>query len=342
MSYQGDKNQAGQPHGKGKYNWPTGDSYEGDWNNGQITGKGIYRFHNGSAYDGDFVQAKKHGKGTWIADFGYQQGEFRNDHFVQGTTWYYNGNKHEGYWEGGDFQGQGCFYDAASNSYFYGNFNRGNRVSGFWLRDGNHFRGDFTNGQFSSGIYTWPDGHSKQCRFINGQMDQKSAVKLEDHIPEWPMPKTFYNSTPWPSKLITKPPPNLPVPTLPATGTVGSGGHTVEPAKVGAAKAAFQNQSSSPASKPQSVTTAKGPSSANRGPPAVSHQPPAPKPTPAAPAHRGPPAVSHQPPAHHQPPPAVHSPPSSYKNRSSSSSSSDDRKKIFLLPPSQTSHSIYI
>jgi hypothetical protein len=138
-----------------------------------MTGKGIYQFENGNCYEGDFIQGKKNGKGTSINQAYIQQGEFRNDDLVSGTTWYHDGTKHEGSWDNGLVSGQGCYYDSKQKSYFYGTFKQGQRTKGHWAKDGNMFFGDFVNGAFSSGTYTWPDGASRQCKWVNGQMDQK-------------------------------------------------------------------------------------------------------------------------------------------------------------------------
>lgn len=61
-------------HGKGKYHFNDGSTYEGDWERDHMHGTGTYRFTaesdssesnamNGSYYEGQFLGDKFHGKG---------------------------------------------------------------------------------------------------------------------------------------------------------------------------------------------------------------------------------------------------------------------------------------
>ena len=52
-------------HGYGKYIWPNGDIYVGQWNMGRKHGKGKYMLANGSIYDGNYVNDVNEGKGTF-------------------------------------------------------------------------------------------------------------------------------------------------------------------------------------------------------------------------------------------------------------------------------------
>ena len=58
----------GNKHGKGVYRWPNGDSYEGDWVNGKRTGRGVFRWPNGNIYDGDFLDSKMSSGQMFLAD----------------------------------------------------------------------------------------------------------------------------------------------------------------------------------------------------------------------------------------------------------------------------------
>jgi len=59
-------------NGKGTYAWINGDSYEGDYINGNITGQGIYIWGgNGDKYIGGFINGKQNGKGTF---YNYEKG----------------------------------------------------------------------------------------------------------------------------------------------------------------------------------------------------------------------------------------------------------------------------
>ncbi len=50
--------------GQGTYEFPNGDTYEGEWANGKRSGLGIMRFANGSKYVGDFHNDEYGGEGT--------------------------------------------------------------------------------------------------------------------------------------------------------------------------------------------------------------------------------------------------------------------------------------
>ena len=60
----------GQPHGTGVYNWPTGELYEGDFFNGVKCGKGLWRKQknvpNCNQYEGEYKNDVKHGYGVYI------------------------------------------------------------------------------------------------------------------------------------------------------------------------------------------------------------------------------------------------------------------------------------
>ena len=108
-------------HGKGKYVWPDGEFYEGDWANGvrhghgkysyangnvyigdftenSITGTGRMEYHDGRVYDGDWVHGLKHGKGKLTCPDGtVYDGDWEEDemtgktHFVNSSGVIYDG-----------------------------------------------------------------------------------------------------------------------------------------------------------------------------------------------------------------------------------------------------------
>ena len=56
--------QAGKRHGTGRYTWPNGDVYDGEWADGVQSGTGVKTYCNGDQYTGSWSNNKKHGKGT--------------------------------------------------------------------------------------------------------------------------------------------------------------------------------------------------------------------------------------------------------------------------------------
>ena len=55
----------GNYNGKGKFVFPSGDEFEGDFADGVPNGKGTYKFSNGDVYVGDFKNGKRDGFGIW-------------------------------------------------------------------------------------------------------------------------------------------------------------------------------------------------------------------------------------------------------------------------------------
>src|SRR4051812_31675780 len=73
----GQFNQQGKHHGKGKYFFRNGDTYEGEWQNGIqplmclnfagfFHGQGIFNRSNGDYYTGQFKKDVFHGKGVYV------------------------------------------------------------------------------------------------------------------------------------------------------------------------------------------------------------------------------------------------------------------------------------
>ena len=68
-------------NGKGTYTWDNGDTYEGDWVDGDRTGKGKSTFANGDTYEGDWVDGYRAGKGksTWA------NGDIEEGYYLDGV-----------------------------------------------------------------------------------------------------------------------------------------------------------------------------------------------------------------------------------------------------------------
>ena len=98
-------------HGNGKmifYN-NNGDSYEGQFTNGEITGKGFYIWKNKHTYFGDFVAGKMHGKGLYKWTDGNQyEGEYINNiKEGQGEFKWKDGRIYKGNFKNGKPHGKG-------------------------------------------------------------------------------------------------------------------------------------------------------------------------------------------------------------------------------------------
>ena len=92
--YEGDKNHAGKPHGKGNMTFQNGNFYSGHWFKGVLHGYASARIlvdsHSQSykEYVGEFQNGKQHGQGK----FTWPDGEF-----------------YEGQWKNGLFHGDGIY-----------------------------------------------------------------------------------------------------------------------------------------------------------------------------------------------------------------------------------------
>lgn len=75
--YKGERNEAGEPHGRGEFTFATGNRFEGEVQNGQPHGQGQYSFANGNVYDGEFEGGKPHGVGMYrFASGNSYEGDF--------------------------------------------------------------------------------------------------------------------------------------------------------------------------------------------------------------------------------------------------------------------------
>ncbi len=71
-------------HGKGKYTWPNGRVYEGDYTYDKKEGHGVYRWPDGRKYEGGWKNGKQDGEGTYTnASGSTKRGVWRNGKRVQ-------------------------------------------------------------------------------------------------------------------------------------------------------------------------------------------------------------------------------------------------------------------
>jgi hypothetical protein len=119
--YEGESNEHGMRHGKGRLTFANGDVYQGDFADDQMHGQGRYMYSNRSIYDGSFVEGQQHGSGTyeWAVGTRYV-GPFANGqpHGHSGTLYFdFKGNaaasRANSYtckWVNGQLAGKGGMY----------------------------------------------------------------------------------------------------------------------------------------------------------------------------------------------------------------------------------------
>lgn len=131
--FEGERNEAGKFHGKGKMTFASGDIYEGDWANGEMNGQGTMTFAgiDGGSYVGEWHDGKFAGKGVL--------------HFA-------SGNRFEGEFKDGKEHGHGTLHYA-----------RGKRQK---------FEGEWENGNRSGfGVMTYANGESEEGEYTDGALD---------------------------------------------------------------------------------------------------------------------------------------------------------------------------
>ena len=75
-------------HGKGIYQFSSGDVYEGSFTNGLFNGFGVYRFPDGSLYEGEWQDNMMHGAGYYLDKYQRRfEGEFLYGTFNSAMTY---------------------------------------------------------------------------------------------------------------------------------------------------------------------------------------------------------------------------------------------------------------
>lgn len=94
--------QNGQPHGHGTYTWglepahisqyPVYNKYVGDFVAGKRQGFGIFQYASGASYKGQWQNNMKHGEGQYISENGRNYvGRFEKDRMVEQFTMFRGG-----------------------------------------------------------------------------------------------------------------------------------------------------------------------------------------------------------------------------------------------------------
>ena len=167
------------PEGSGKYVWPDGCVYEGEWRRGMRHGNGKIQWASGASYEGEFSGGYIHGTGTYIgSDKITYKGRWRLSlkHGL-GYQVYPNGDVFEGSWIQGTPEGPGKYIWGNGNVYL-GNM-KGGKMSGkgtlTWI-NGDSYEGSWLNGMMHGfGVYTWSDGGCYVGTWTRGLKDGKGS-----------------------------------------------------------------------------------------------------------------------------------------------------------------------
>eukprot|EP00026_Physarum_polycephalum_P003403 Phypoly_transcript_03414.p1 GENE.Phypoly_transcript_03414~~Phypoly_transcript_03414.p1 ORF type:complete len:520 (+),score=111.47 Phypoly_transcript_03414:218-1777(+) len=134
----------------GKYVYPDGSVYEGEWRGGKAHGRGTLLYSTGDRYTGEWIATQKQGQGEFVyANGDVYKGEWKADRaHGYGVLMYSNGNRYTGNWVDDKRHGFGVF---ESN---------GTRYEGEWANGRKEGKGSIV---FPTGdIYTalWKNGVS--------------------------------------------------------------------------------------------------------------------------------------------------------------------------------------
>lgn len=123
--------------------------YTGDIVNGKRHGRGTFDYKSGNKYVGDFRNNKMNGRGTYYyRDGSRYTGEFKNDNLNgEGTYFYTNGDKFVGKYRNGVRDGKGIYY-----------YSNGDKFIGTWSNGYKHGRGEYHFSDGSIDIEIWENG----------------------------------------------------------------------------------------------------------------------------------------------------------------------------------------
>lgn len=111
--------------GKGKYMFPDGSWYEGDWQKGGEQGEHVRRHGNGvhvdgdQSYDGAWCDDMMHGAGIFrYASKAKYEGEWENNQYAgKGKYTWPSGACYEGQWRENRMHGEGVYVDVSGVSW---------------------------------------------------------------------------------------------------------------------------------------------------------------------------------------------------------------------------------
>ncbi len=158
--------------GQGRFRWPDGRVYEGDWLAGQPHGQGTEALPDGSRYQGGWRHGRRHGRGTLReADGSRYEGDFV-DGLRDGRGILNNADgRYEGQWSEDVPHGEGAF-DGSDGTRYQGDWSHGERFGfgTYTTTDGRVYRGDWAYDQpHGSGTMTGADGFSYEGEWRQGE-----------------------------------------------------------------------------------------------------------------------------------------------------------------------------
>jgi len=170
-------------HLKGREIHPTGDLYEGDYNEGLKHGYGRYEdLPRKNSYEGQWQSDKKHGQGTeQIEDGSVYEGRFDNDlKSGHGVFKWASGEVFEGEFRENVIHGRGKYVWKAETKWYDGEWVEGKmHGKGKFINEGKEYEGDFVaDKKHGLGLYKW-DGNVYEGDFVDNKMHGKGHLTMK-------------------------------------------------------------------------------------------------------------------------------------------------------------------
>ena len=70
MTYTGETNERGEPHGQGVFEYADGSRYEGQFKDGKVHGHGVWEYAGGDCYEGQHKDGLPHGRSILVESGG--------------------------------------------------------------------------------------------------------------------------------------------------------------------------------------------------------------------------------------------------------------------------------
>ena len=187
----------GIPDGMGTQVYDSGNSYTGNFLNGEKVGQGIFYYVDSSRYEGAWDHDQQNGDGTFYWKNGDRYvGQVADNMLAgQGIFYYASGNRYEGEWKDSYQEGKGHFYWLNGDDYegdfvmgeksgegifnwatcdrYVGHYEH-NKQSGkgsFYFENGDIYEGDWKDDmENGTGTFLWTQGHKYVGQFVNNEL----------------------------------------------------------------------------------------------------------------------------------------------------------------------------
>ena len=183
--------------GRGVATYPSGDTFDGDFVDGNRHGRGTYKYarvqaqQDGDAdadgdaepveatYTGEWRDSQKHGIGKQVyPGVGTYNGYWENgQRHGEGVMIYQNQDVYSGQWVKGNKEGKGTYVFFETGMKYVGTFKNGQLINGKWLYpNGSYFEGNFDNNK-PKGKGTWNFANGNQ---VQGEYTQIYRADTEE------------------------------------------------------------------------------------------------------------------------------------------------------------------